>query len=447
MEKKFIEQISGFIEQNVIPSDLYQKYNVKRGLRNPDGSGVLVGLTEIGDVHGYIISENEVLPQEGVLRYRGIDIKDLVRGFQSENRFGFEEAAFLLIFGKLPSKKELKNFYELLAEYRTLPPNFVEDMILKAPSKDIMNKLARTVNVSYSYDDNPDDVSVQNVVAQVLRLFARMPLMAAYAYQAKRHYHDGMSLFLHNTVNEYSAAQNFLHLIRYNKEFTQLEAELLDLALVLHAEHGGGNNSTFTVHVVSSSGTDTYSAIGAGIGSLKGPKHGGANARVMAMMDHIKKNVTKWEDQAELKEYLRKIIRKEAYDQSGLIYGLGHAIYTLSDPRAVILKEKAELLAKDKGREEEFELYKNVEKLGIEVFAEEKGTSKTISANVDFYSGFVYSMMGIPPELYTPLFAISRMAGWGAHRIEELVSGGRIIRPAYKNISQSEPYVSTEDRK
>jgi len=446
LKKNFIKKMSEHVTQNIIPVETYQKYNVKRGLRNPDGSGVLVGLTEIGDVHGYIISENEVLPQEGALRYRGIDIKDLVQGFQSENRFGFEESAFLLIFGKLPSKKEFSEFQDLLAEYRDLPNSFVEDMILKAPSKNIMNKLVRTVAVSYSYDEYPEDASIDNIIRQVLQLIARLPLMAAYAYQAKRHYHDGMSLFIHNPVKEYSTAQNFLHLIRYNKEFSPLEAELLDLALVLHAEHGGGNNSSFTVHVVSSSGTDTYSTIGAAIGSLKGPKHGGANARVMGMMDNIKKNVTKWSEQTELKEYLRKILRKEAYDGSGLTYGLGHAIYTLSDPRAVILKEKAELLATEKGREEEFELYKNVEKLGKEVFYEEKGTDKTICANVDFYSGFVYSMLGIPPELYTPIFAISRMAGWGAHRVEELVSGGRIIRPAYKNISNSEPYIALTDR-
>lgn len=442
----FISDLSAIAEKNnYFSPELYAKYNVKRGLRNSDGSGVLVGLTGIGDVHGYIIDEGEAAPVEGRLRYRGIDVKDLVEGFQKEKRFGFEETAFLLLFGRLPKKAELPRFQTLLADNRELPDGFTENMILKAPSKDIMNKLARSVYVCYSYDKNPDDNRVSNVLRQSVELIARFPAMVAYAYQARQHYYHGASLYLHKQSKELSTAENFLSLVRPNKEFTPSEARILDLALVLHAEHGGGNNSTFTIHVVSSTGTDTYSAIGAAVGSLKGPKHGGANHEVMQMMEDIKANVKKWDNDNEVREYLRKILRKEAFDRSGLIYGMGHAVYSLSDPRAILLKSQAKELAKEKNREEEYHLYENIERLGKEVFYEEK-KSKIICANVDFYSGFVYDMLNIPQELHTPLFAVARVAGWAAHRIEELVSGGRIIRPAYKYVLPSNDYTPMEKR-
>jgi citrate synthase len=442
----FLFELSSLAEHNNrINPDNYSKYNVKRGLRNADGSGVLVGLTTIGDVHGYIIDEGDAKPVDGRLRYRGIDIRDLVEGVQRENRFGYEETAFLLLFGRLPEAVELQKFTELLAESRELPSGFTEDMILNAPSVNIMNKLARSVFSSYSYDENPDDTSIGNVLRQCIQLIARFPAMVAYGYQAKQHYHDNQSLYLHKQKTELSTAENFLQLIRPNQEYTRLEAEVLDLALILHAEHGGGNNSTFTVHVVSSTGTDTYSAIGAAVGSLKGPKHGGANHEVMDMMEDIKAHVNDWSDDSQLAEYIRKIIRKEAFDKSGLIYGMGHAVYSISDPRALLLKEKAASLAQEKGRKDEFDLYASVERLGKEVFNEEKG-SKIICANVDFYSGFVYDMLNIPMDLHTPIFAISRIAGWAAHRIEEIANEGRIIRPAYKYILPQQPYVPLQSR-
>jgi citrate synthase len=433
-------------DRNKIEAGDYLKYNVKRGLRNSDGTGVLVGLTTIGNVHGYIIDEGESVPVEGRLIYRGIDVNDIVNGFQAEKRFGFEETTFLLLFGKLPTASELAEFQKVLDESRDLPGGFTENMILKAPSRDIMNKLARSVLVLYSYDDNPDDLSIKNNLRQGLELIARFPTLTAYAFQAKSHYHDGKSLYIHKVKQGLGTAENLLHLIRADSSYSSLEAEVLDLALVLHAEHGGGNNSAFTLHVVTSSGTDIYSAVAAGVGSLKGPKHGGANIKVVEMMDDIKANVKEWSDEEEVKNYLRKLVRKEAYDRSGLIYGLGHAVYTLSDPRAVLLKQKAEELCKEKGAEEEFRLYANIEKLGPEVFNEEKNSKKIISANVDFYSGFVYSMLGIPRELYTPLFAIARISGWVAHRIEELVSGGRIMRPAYKNVITKQEYIPLNKR-
>jgi citrate synthase len=445
-EMDFLFELSSLAEHNnTITPGNYAKYNVKRGLRNADGSGVLVGLTTIGDVHGYIIDEGDAKPVEGRLRYRGIDIRDLAEGVQRENRFGYEETAFLLMFGRLPDKEELSNFTGLLSENRELPDGFTENMILKAPSKDIMNKLARSVFASYSYDENPDDTSVANVLRQCIQLIARFPAMVAYGYQAKHHYHDNGSLYLHKQRSDLSTAENFLQLIRPTQEYTSLEAKVLDLALILHAEHGGGNNSSFAVHVVSSSGTDTYSAIGAAVGSLKGPKHGGANHEVGDMMEDIKKNVPDWKNEGLVSDYLRKILRKEAFDKSGLIYGMGHAVYSLSDPRAILIKEQAAMLAKEKGREEEFALYADVERLGKEVFHEEKG-SKIICANVDFYSGFVYDMLNIPKDLHTPIFAISRIAGWAAHRIEEIVSGGRIMRPAYKYILPQQQYIPMAKR-
>ncbi len=428
-------------KMNRIPLDLYQKYSVKRGLRNEDGTGVLVGLTEIGDVHGYIIDEGEIVPVEGRLEYRGTTVNDITNGFQAEKRFGFEEVCYLLLFGAMPTRQQLTQFTTILGENRALPNGFTENMILKAPSREIVNKLARSVLVCYSYDPNPDDISLKNVLRQSIELIARFSTMVAYGYQAKSHYFDGKSLFIHRPQKDLCTAENLLHLIRPDSKFSRLEAETLDLALVLHAEHGGGNNSTFTTHVVSSTGTDTYSAIAAAVGSLKGPLHGGANLKVMEMMADIKEHVKDWQDDEEVEEYLAKILRKEAFDGKGLIYGIGHAVYTLSDPRAVLLKEKAKELASSRGLGKEFELYERVARLFPGVFRSVKNSDKVVSANVDFYSGFVYDMLDIPNELYTPIFCIARIAGWCAHRIEELISGGRIIRPAYRNILRNKEYV------
>ena len=442
---KRIEEWANKLIASKIDPDLYSRYNVKRGLRNSDGSGVLVGLTGVGDVHGYIVDEGEASPVEGRLRYRGIDVKDLTVGFQNEKRFGFEETAFLLMFGYLPEKDELKDFSDSLAKNRELPEGFKENMIFRAPSKDIMNKIARSVLTLYSYDDNPEDRSIKNVLRQCIELIARFPVLAAYGFQAKQHYFEGSSLYIHNQQENLSTAENFLSIVRPNKEYSRTEAEILDLALVLHAEHGGGNNSTFTVHVVASTDTDTYSSIGAAVGSLKGPKHGGANHSVSMMMQDIMSNVKEVSNESALKEYIRKIFRKEAFDRTGLIYGMGHAVYSLSDPRAILLKAKAKELAKEKGREEEFSLYEEVERLGKIVFEEEKG-SKVICANIDFYSGFVYDMLGIHPDLHTPIFAMARIAGWASHLIEEIVSGGRIMRPAYKYVLPPQKYVPLNER-
>lgn len=446
-KEMIIDKLGAIVEENdKIDPELYKKFNVKRGLRDADGTGVLVGLTEIGDVRAYIFDEEEKVPIEGRLLYRGMEINDFVRGFQNEKRFGFEECCYLLLVGRLPNKNELEEFQNLLGELRQLPAGFTEDMIMKAPSRDIMNKLARGVLASYSYDPNPDDISLKNTLRQCIELIARLPTMAAYGYQAKSHYYDGRSLYIHNPSNDLSTAENILHMIRPDSAYTASEAEMLDLALVLHAEHGGGNNSTFVAHVVTSTGTDTYSAIAAAIGSLKGPQHGGANLKVMGMMEEIKESVKDWEDEEEIGAYLAKIMRKEAFDHSGLIYGIGHAVYTLSDPRTILLKQKAEALSKEKGLEKEYRLYTTIERLAPEIFFREKKSSKVMCANVDFYSGFVYSMLNIPVELYTPIFAIGRMAGWCAHRIEELVNGGRIIRPAYKNVEPKRNYVPLGER-
>ncbi len=450
MPSQFSEFISRYAEvaqrNNSIDPAEYQRYDAKRGLRNEDGTGVLVGLTEIGDVHGYLIDERERVPDEGRLLYRGYNVKDLVQGFQDDRRFGFEEVAYLLVLGGLPTKEQLSEFRSLLGKLRTLPDRFVEDSILRFPSHDIMNKLARSVLVAYSFDDNPDDLSIPNVVRQTLELIARFPLMAAHGYQAKNHYYDGQSLFIHAPDPELSTAENLLQMIRADQQYTALEAETLDLALVLHAEHGGGNNSAFTVHVVSSAGTDTYSAIAAAIGSLKGSKHGGAALRVHGMLEDLKANVSDWSDEEEVSAYLRRLLKREAYDGSGLIYGMGHAVYTLSDPRAVVLREKAAELASDKGFQKEYRLLKLVERVTPNVVSMVKGRQMTIAPNVDFYSGFVYRMLNIPTELYTPVFAIARIAGWSAHRLEELISGGRIIRPAYKSIAPRRRYVPLVDR-
>lgn len=425
---------------------VYDKYNVKRGLRNEDGSGVLVGLTEIGEVHAYVFDESEKIPVEGRLIYRGVDIYDLVEGFISEDRFGFEECAYLLLYGELPTKNELAQFSNVLANNRKIPEDFVRANILNAPSADVMNKLARLVLVMYSYDRDPDNTSVRNLLRQSMELVAKFPIMAAYGYQAKAHYLDGKSLYIHNPSPDLSTAENILKLLRPSGEYTPLEAKVLDLALVLHAEHGGGNNSTFTAHVVSSSGTDIYSSVAAAIGSLKGPKHGGANNKVIGMMDDLKTQVKDWGSDAQIRDYIAKLVNKQAFDRSGLIYGMGHAVYTLSDPRCILLKNEAEKLAKQVGRMEEFELHKKVEKLAPEVFKEIKKLDKPMCANIDFYSGFVYDMLGIPVEMNTPIFAVSRIVGWCAHIIEEHLNGGKIIRPAYKNIKKRAEYVRLNDR-
>ena len=450
MEKKlnaYIEKMVSAVDcVNRIDPEYFTRYSVKKGLRNSDGSGVLVGLTEIGEVHGYVMYEGERKEDEGRLVYRGIDVYDLVRGFQQEKRFGFEEVCYLLLFGNLPNSDELSEFTDLLGGLRALPNGFTEDMILKAPSSDIMNKLARSVLVSYSFDDEPDSIDPKNLLRQSIELIARFPTMVAYGFQAKSHYYGGQSLYIHSPVPELSTAENILHMIRPDNKYTQSEAEILDLALVLHAEHGGGNNSTFAARVVSSTETDTYSAIAAAVGSLKGPKHGGANIKAMNMLIDIKEHVEDWADDDEVRNYLVKIMNKEAFDKAGLIYGMGHAVYTLSDPRTILLKEKAHQLAIEKGREREFLLYDAVERIAPDVFAQAKGTSKNICANVDLYSGFVYDALGIPTELFTPLFAVARIVGWCAHRIEEVVCMQKIIRPAYKSISKPHKFLPMDER-
>ncbi len=433
--------------QNRIPAELYEKYSVKRGLRNADGTGVLVGLTEVGQVHGYIVDEGEKVSVPGVLRYRGIDIKDIVKGFQDEHRFGFEETVFLLLFGYLPDKAELSCFEERLGRLRILPDNFTEDMIMKAPSNNIMNKLARSVLSLYSFDNNADSTKVANVLRQGVELISRFPSIVAYAFQAKNHYYNGSSLFLHAPDPSKSTAENFLSMIREDQKYTRQEAEILDLCLVLHAEHGGGNNSAFSTHVVASTGTDIYSAIAAAVGSLKGPLHGGAAISVRTMMKDIEDHVQDWGDEEEVSAYVKKILKKEAFDGSGLVYGMGHAVYTLSDPRAELLKDKAAELAAVAGRQKEYELYTIVEKVTPGLFAEVTGNKKDLCANVDFYSGFVYCLLNLPRELFTPIFAISRIAGWSAHIVEEIVSGGRIIRPAYRSITRQREYTPMDQRK
>lgn len=446
-ENAFIEKLTQLAQNNdVIDTKLYQELDVRRGLRYPDGRGVLVGLTKIGDVVGYDIVDGAKIPVPGKLLYRGYNIEDLIKDAESHEDFGYEQTVYLLLFGELPTTDQLEEFRFFLGTRRFLHDNFTEDMIMKAPSLDIMNKLARGVLASYSYDRNPEERSVANNMRQCIELIARFPVLVAYAYQAKRRFYDGKSMYVHNPKAELSTAENLLRLIRSNKTYSKLEADILDLCLILHAEHGGGNNSSFSIHVVSSADTDTYSSIGAAVGSLKGKRHGGANIQVIEMMDNIKANVKDWSSETEVKEYLRKIIQKDAYDHTGLIYGMGHAVYTISDPRAILLRNKAEALAIDKGAMEEYNLYCLVEKLSPVVFAEEKGSDKKICANVDLYSGFVYSMLNIPRELFTPIFAISRIAGWSAHRIEEIVSGGRIYRPAYKNILPARDYVPMDKR-
>lgn len=424
----------------------YQTYGVKRGLRNPDGTGVMAGLTNICNVHGFMMADGVRVPDEGKLTYRGIDVRAIVDACIKENRFGYEEVCWLLLFGSLPQKEQLSSFKDTLGALRDLPDGFVEDMIMKSPSKDIMNKLGRSVLALYSFDDNPDDTSLENIMRQSIQLIASLPTIMTSAYQVKRRAFDKESMFFHPTDETLSTAESILRALRPDRSFTDTEAKLLDLCMILHAEHGGGNNSTFAARVLSSSGTDTYATLSAAIGSLKGPRHGGANLRVRKMMTELKEEVQDWTDEDELYRFLAAIVRKEKNDHSGLIYGFGHAIYTLSDPRAVILKQTAEKLAQEKGMMKEYELYKTVEKLTPIVLSEVKGSSKVICANVDFYSGFVYDMLGIPSDLFTPLFAVSRIAGWCAHRIEEVTYGGRIIRPAYRAMVHSKRYIPLSDR-
>ncbi|MDP4119354.1 MAG: citrate/2-methylcitrate synthase, partial [Bacillota bacterium] len=411
-----------------IDPNLYNVHNVKRGLRDLDGKGVVTGLTEISTINAYKTIEGQSIPCEGELYYRGINIYDIVNGFVKDNRFGFEEAVYLLLFGKLPDEKELTDFNELLVEYRTLPTNFVRDVIMKASNQDIMNSLARSVLTLYSYDKNANDISIPNVLRQCVQLIANFPLLSVYAYHAYAHYKLGKDMYIHRPSPQFSTAENILKLLRPDESFTKLEARLLDLALVLHAEHGGGNNSTFTTHVVTSSGTDTYSSIAASLCSLKGPRHGGANVKVKRMFENIKENIKNWNDDGEIKDYLVKLLNKEAFDRSGLIYGIGHAVYSISDPRAYIFKEYVEKLSIEKGREDECQLYNNVARLATEVIAEKRKIYKGVSPNIDFYSGLAYSMIELPDELYTPIFAVARIAGWSAHRMEELINAGKIIR-------------------
>lgn len=442
-----IEELSKLCEEcNNIDPELYTKYDVKRGLRDINGKGVLAGLTEISEVRSYVIENGESVPCEGKLFYRGVDIEDIVNGFVKDKRNGFEETIYLLLFGKLPNKSELDELTAILADYRTLPTTFVRDVIMKSPSNDMMNTIARGVLTLYSYDDMPNDTSIPNVLRQCLELIAIFPMLSVYGYQAYKHYHDNDSLFIHAPDPNKSTAENILHMLRPDSSYTELEARILDVALVLHAEHGGGNNSTFTTHVVSSSGTDTYSVIAAALGSLKGPKHGGANIKVIQMFNDMKENIKDWTDEAEVSEYLKKLLNKQAFDNAGLIYGMGHAVYSISDPRANIFKKYVESLSKEKGLEKEFQLYSLVEKLAPQVIAKERKIYKGVSANVDFYSGFVYGMLNLPVELYTPIFAIARIAGWSAHRIEELVGRGKIIRPAYRSVSDYVDYKPLSER-
>lgn len=446
-ESKMLEDLSNItLKKGAIDPEFYNKFEVKRGLRDSDGRGVLVGLTEIGEVHSYILDEGEMVPVPGRLIYRGYDITDLAKGFLEDNRFGFEETIYLLLFGILPDQKSLKDFEQLLILNQKLPENFARDIILNAPSKDIMNGLARSVLALYTFDDNADDISIKNVLKQCIKLIASFPSLAVYSYQAFSHYHGNKSLILHSPQPNLSLAENILYMLRPDCRYTELEAKLLDLALVLHAEHGGGNNSSFVTHVVTSTGTDTYSTMAAALGSLKGPKHGGANHKVIQMFEDIKKQVNNWDDDEEVEAYLSRLLSRDAFDHSGLIYGIGHAVYSISDPRAVILKKYAARLAQEKGLENEFNLYDKVEKLAPNLIAQSNKMHKVVSANVDFYSGFVYRMLNLPIEMFTPIFALARIAGWSAHRIEEIVNAGKIIRPAYKSVAPRQTYIPLNKR-
>ena len=444
-DERLVELTDVALNANKMDMSLYQKYDVKRGLRESNGRGVLTGLTEISDVNGHKDIAGESVPIEGELYFQGYKVGELIEG-NKNRKFTFEEATYLLLFGDLPTRTELKEFIHLLAQYRELPSKFVRDVIMKAPSKNIMNGMQRSVLTLYSYDSDPDNTSIQNVFRQALLLIGVMPMIAVYNYHAYQHYNNERSLIIRYPSESLSTAENILRMLRDDGAYTELEARVLDECLVIHAEHGGGNNSTFTTHVVSSTGTDTYSAVAASLASLKGPRHGGANLKVEKMFSDIKSHLTNWEDESQIQNYLEKIMRREAFDGSGLIYGMGHAIYTLSDPRAVILKEAARRLSEAKGLEEEFALYESVEKISAKLLTEHKSLSKPICCNVDFYSGFVYSMLGIPKQLYTPIFAIARISGWAAHRMEELINEGKLIRPAYKYVGHHRSYKKIEDR-
>ncbi len=447
VKEELLQELSeSFRMHNQLPPDLFTRYRIKRGLRNADGTGVLVGASHLGNVHGYILNEGEREPIEGRLTYRGYNVYDLIHGLEQENRFGFEEIGYLLMCGKLPSRRQLAEFQHTIGLERALPDNFTEDMIMRAPSRDIMNKLASATLALYSYDANPDETTVENIMRQGISLMAKFPVIISHAYQAKRRYFDNASMFLHVPDPNRCTAENILHLIRPTGEFEDDEAKLLDRCLILHAEHGGGNNSSFTVRVTSSSGTDTYSSIAAAVSSLKGPRHGGANLRVVKQFEEMKENIHNWKDEVEVGNYLRRIMDGEAGDGSGLIYGMGHAIYTLSDPRAVALKKAARPLAEKTGFSDEMDLLELVEKLTPSIFAEKKGIDKPMCANVDMYSGFVYKMLGLPKSLYTPLFATARIVGWMAHRLEEVTTGGKIIRPAYKPVAKAVEYVNIDER-
>lgn len=435
-----------FVANNTIDPKYYERYSVKRGLRNADGTGVMAGLTNICNVHGYVVNEGEKSPIKGQLIYRGYNIDDLVSNVVKENRFGFEEVVYLLLMGDLPNKEELSAFREIIAENRPLPNDFFEDMILKAPSKNIMNKMARSVLALYSYDENPENRSPEYEMATAISIISKLPNIMTSAYQVKKRVFDNKSLFMHPLMPEHSTAEMILAAIRPDRQFTDKEAKLLDVLMMLHAEHGGGNNSTFSCRVLTSSGTDPYASYAAAIGSLKGPRHGGANLKVAAMQQCIKENVCDWDDEGQVADFLRKILRKEAFDHTGLIYGMGHAVYTISDPRAVILKKSARDMAEGTEYEKEYRLLETIERLTPQLFAEVKGNDKVMCANVDMYSGFVYRMLGIPEDLFTPMFAVSRMPGWCAHRFEELVTGKRIIRPAYKAVAKEKEYIPIEDR-
>jgi len=429
-----------------INQELYEKYDVKRGLRDINGKGVPTGLTEISEIQAFIQEGDKSVPAEGKLFYRGIDVEQIISGIIKEKRFGFEEVTYLLLYGALPSENQLKKFNKILAGYRTLPTNFVRDVIMKAPNSDMMNMLMRSVLTLFAYDKNANDISLPNVMRQCLQLIANFPVLSVYGYQAYSHYIKGNSLIIHKPKPELSTAENILQMLRQDSKYTETEAHILDVALILHAEHGGGNNSTFTTHVVTSSGSDTYSTIAAALSSLKGPKHGGANIKVIQMFEDMKKNISDWKNEREVREYLLALLNKKAFDKAGLIYGMGHAVYSLSDPRANILKSFVKKLSEEKGLEEEFQFYSMVEKLAPEVIAEERKIYKGVSANVDFYSGLVYHMLGLPLELFTPIFAIARISGWSAHRLEELINGSKIIRPAYISVAKRQDYIPLADR-
>jgi citrate synthase len=433
-------------ESSYINPELYSKYDVKRGLRDVNGKGVLVGITDISEVNATQKIGDQIVPCDGQLFYRGYNVQEIVKNIPKDSHFGFEECTYLLLFGDLPTRQELTDFCELLSNYRSLPPNFVRDVIMKKPSRDMMNALARSVLTLYSYDELPDDTSTPNVLRQCLQLISMFPLLSVYSYQAYRYTHEGESLIIHQPKKELSTAENILYCLRPDSKYTALEAKLLDVALILHMEHGGGNNSTFTTHLVSSSGTDTYSAIAAAIGSLKGPKHGGANIKVVKMFADMKEQVKDWTNEEEVAAYLQALLDKEAFDHAGLIYGMGHAVYSLSDPRAVTFRSYVEALSEEKGYQKEFALYALVERLAPELIAKKRKMYKGVSPNVDFYSGFVYQMLGLPIELYTPIFAIARISGWSAHRMEEICHNGKIMRPAYMTVCPHKDFVPMDER-